>query len=62
MLSVNGDMSRSKFQYNRLFEIIETETNYYVMTVWNNGVIICKTDCPQGFDGFIRGVKTTYRL
>ena len=62
VLSVNGDMSRSKFQYNRLFEIIETETNYYVMTVWNNGVIICKTDCPQGFDGFIRGVKTTYRL
>ena len=60
--TVNGDMSKSKFQYNRLSEIIETKTNYYVMTVWNNGIIICKSDCPQGFDNFINGIKATYRL
>ena len=60
--TVNGDMSRSKFQYNRLSEIIETKTNYYMMTAWNNGIIICKSDCPQGFDSFINGIKATYRL
>lgn len=59
---VNGDMSKSKFQYNRLSEIIETKTNYYVMTVWNNGIIIRKSDCPQGFDNFINGIKATYHL
>lgn len=60
--TVNGDMSKSKFQYNRLFEIIETKTNYYIMTVWNNGIIVRKSDCPQGFENFINNVKATYRL
>lgn len=60
--TVNGDMSQSKLPYSRLSEIIETETNYYVMTTWNNGLIIRKPDCPPGFDSFINGIKSTYRL
>ena len=60
--TVNGDMSRSQFPYDRLSEIIETSTNYYVMTAWNNGVIIRKSDCPSDFDNFISGIKATYSL
>lgn len=60
--TVNGDMSQSKLPYSRLSEIIETETNYYVMTTWNNGLIIRKPDCPPGFDNFVNGIKSTYRL
>ena len=55
----NSGMSKSKFQYNRLFEIIETKTNYYLMTVWNNGIIICKSDCPKEFYSFINEIKSS---
>lgn len=43
----------SSIPFDKLYRIIETDTNYYLMPSKVSGTIICKADCPAGFDVYI---------
>lgn len=43
----------SSIPFDKLYKIIITDTNYYLMTSKISGTIICKTDCPDDFDVYI---------
>ena len=46
----------SSIPFDKLYKIIETDTNYYLMPSKISGTIICKTDCPDGFDVYIHRI------
>ena len=48
--------------YDKMNEIIETPTNFYLMTAPGMGVILRKQDMPEGAQEFLRGVKEKYSL
>jgi hypothetical protein len=48
--------------YDKMNEIIETPTNFYLMTAPGVGVILRKQDMPEGAQEFLRGVKEKYKL
>ena len=48
--------------YDKMNEIIETPTNFYLMTAPGVGVILRKQDMPEGAAEFLRGVKEKYKL
>lgn len=43
----------SSIPFDKLYKIIETDTNYYLMASKVSGTIICKADCPNDFDAYI---------
>ena len=43
----------SSIPFDKLYKIIETDTNYYLMASKVSGTIICKADCPNDFDVYI---------
>ena len=43
--------------YDKLDEIIETKTNFYLMIAKNQGFMILKSNMPEGLDEFIRNLK-----
>lgn len=50
----------SSVPYSKPQTIIETPTDFYIMHTLSSGTIIPKGDCPEGFDDFIRQVKSRY--
>jgi hypothetical protein len=48
--------------YDKMNEIIETPTNFYLMTAPGVGVILRKQDMPEGAQEFLMGVKEKYKL
>lgn len=47
----------SNFNYNELTEIIENETNFYLMIADNQGFIILKDNCSSELISFLRSLK-----
>lgn len=43
----------SSIPFDKLYKIIETDTNYYLMASKVSGTIICKADCPNDFIGHV---------
>lgn len=43
----------SSIPFDKLYKIIETDTNYYLMASKVSGTIICKADTPNDFDAYI---------
>lgn len=46
-----------KLEYNKLYKIIETKTNFYLMIAKNQGVILVKENFPEGLAEFFRNIK-----
>ena len=44
-------------EYSKLYKIIETKTNFYLMIAKNQGYILCKKNFPEGLDEFLRSIK-----
>lgn len=49
----------SSVPFDKLHEIIETDTDYYIMSSKISGVIIPKGKCPIGFADFIHKIAAT---
>jgi hypothetical protein len=49
--------SEAKVEYNKLYKIIETKTNFYIMIASNQGYIISKTVCPEELIVFLKKIK-----
>lgn len=53
-LTQNGE---TKLEYSKIYKIIETKTNFYIMASVNQGFIIVKGNCPDGLVDFIKSIK-----
>lgn len=51
----------SSVPFDKPHEIIETDTDYYIMLSKISGVIIPKEKCPVGFADFIHGIVANNR-
>lgn len=49
----------TKIEYAKLYKIIETKTNFYLMIAKNQGFILCKKDFPNGLNEFLRNIKVS---
>ena len=47
----------AKVPYEKLDEIIETKTNFYLMIAKNQGFMISKENFPEGLEDFIKNLK-----
>ena len=54
---VKHEAGEAKIPYDKLNEIIETKTNFYLMIARNQGYMVLKENMPEGFEEFIRGKK-----
>lgn len=54
---VKHEAGEAKIPYDKLNEIIETKTNFYLMIAKNQGYMVLKENMPEGFEEFIRGKK-----
>ena len=54
---VKHEAGEAKIPYDKLNEIIETKTNFYLMIARNQGYMVLKETMPEGFEEFIRGKK-----
>ena len=52
------EAGEAKIPYDKLNEIIETKTNFYLMIAKNQGYMILKENMPEGLEEFIRNIKT----
>ena len=50
-------MSNVKLAYDKLSDIIETETNFYLMIAKNQGFILVKENFPEGLEEFLRNKR-----
>lgn len=57
-----SDDGTASLPYSKLYRIIETPTNYYIMQSPMSGTILQKSNCPDGFADFINEIKTKYHL
>lgn len=53
-ITQNGE---TKLEYSKIYKIIETKTNFYIMASVNQGFIIVKGNCPDGLIDFIKSIK-----
>jgi len=49
--------SEAKIEYNKLYKIIETKTNFYIMIASNQGYIISKQICSNELIKFLNELK-----
>lgn len=49
----NGE---TRIAYNKLHKIIETKTNFYLLFSKNQGVILNKSNFPEGLSDFLRDI------
>lgn len=47
----------TRLEYNKLHKIIETKTNYYLMTEKFKGIILKKSNFPEGLADFLKNLK-----
>ena len=51
------EKSESIVEYDKLYKIIETKTNFYLMIADNQGYIVSKANCSQELIDFIISLK-----
>ena len=51
------EVGQAKIPYEKLSEIIETKTNFYLMIAKNQGYMLSKGNMPEGLEAFIRQIK-----
>ena len=51
-----NEIGCTKFKYDNIYKIIETKTNFYVMTASNQGIIIVKQNCSPDLIAFIKNI------
>lgn len=49
--------SEARIEYDKIFKIIETKTNFYIMVAQNQGYIISKEICSEELVRFLTGLK-----
>jgi hypothetical protein len=54
---VKHEAGEAKIPYDKLNEIIETKTNFYLMIAKNQGYMVLKENMPEGFEEFIKSKK-----
>jgi hypothetical protein len=54
---IKHEAGDEKIPYDKLCDIVETKTNFYLMIAKNQGYIIIKENMPEGLDEFLRGKK-----
>ena len=47
----------TRLEYNKLHKIIETKTNFYLMTEKFKGIILNKSNFPEGLADFLNNLK-----
>ncbi len=52
----------STLNYEKLYKIIETKTNFYLMLAKNQGFILLKSEFPQGLTEFLQNIKQSHKL
>ena len=52
-----GKQSVNRVNYSDIYNIIETKTHFYIMLAKNQGIIVKKSNCPDGLADFIKGLK-----
>lgn len=58
---IKNERSYSKYFYEDIYRIVETKTNFYIMTASNSGVIIIKQNCLPELISFIQGLKSNIK-
>ena len=53
-INENGE---TRLEYNKLYKIIETKTNFYLMIAKNQGFILNKSNLPEGLSVFFEKHK-----
>lgn len=48
---------QGKIEYDKLYKIIETKTNFYLMIAKNQGYMLSKENFPDGLEEFIKNIK-----
>lgn len=51
-------VGNTKIVYDKIYMIVETDTNFYIMIARNQGYIVNKGNCSQEFIGFIRKIRS----
>ena len=54
---VRNKMTEFKIGYDKIYKIIETKTNFYIMISKNQGYIISKSNCTADAIEFLEGLK-----
>ena len=52
--SSNDPSGKSRVDYEKLYEIVETKTNMYLMISENQGFMLKKSEMPNGLEAFLR--------
>ena len=52
-----NEYGNTKLEYTKLYKIIETKTNFYLMLAKNQGFILVKENFPEGLEEFLRNIK-----
>ena len=47
-------------KYSQIFRILETKTNFYLLTAENQGTIIVKKNCSPALIAFLKELKNDY--
>ncbi len=47
----------SVLTYDKIYKIIETKTNFYIMISTSQGMVVVKSNCPDGLEDFLRELK-----
>ena len=55
-------MGTDNIPYEKMYKILETPTNIYLLITPGQGSILRKEDLPEGAQEFLRKVKETYKL
>lgn len=50
----------AEYTYDKLFSIVETKTNFYIMISENQGSIVIKENCSPEMIAFIQEIKQKY--
>lgn len=48
-----NENSESRVEYNKIYKMIETKTNFYIMIAQNQGFIISKSNCTEEMIKFL---------
>ncbi len=49
--------SEDQYDYEKLYKVIETETNFYLMISKTQGFVLIKANMPEGMEDFVRSIK-----
>lgn len=55
-----SDHGNTHMDYSETHQIIETDTDFYIMMAERQGVIIPKDQCPEDAAAFLREIKTKH--